>query len=480
MDALDPQKTYNTARELLVRSEPAAAHPLFEQLHQWSIEHKDAHWEAMSARELSNIVRMKDPERAFVLLQQALTIFERLGEMDQVALVHGNLANIFRILSNRDLAIEHYEKAIAMLRIHAGESDLTTALGNYAGMLYEYNLRNQAEEVLTEAVVHARNLPNPSHLVWVLSFSAKELSNDNKMEAAFERANEAYELIDELSDAQMKASVHESLGYINNSAKNYTAAIKHYNQALPHYRSISDYRMLGAIYSYLGSVYMNIQLYDEAEKSILEALSYCHQISDLRSEAGIMSIYGQICFETGKNEESYRHHLRSLELYRNLNHRYMVAVELYSLAEVAFEQDDKLIAEANLKQAIEYGLAINSDLVLVNSYVFDAEIKLGKSDYEGAERSLATAQQYYEILNPSDKDAYIHLVRCRFLYEKSRSNPNLKSEWRNEYAKLIASVDTYSVRQSCFVGRKIIAFRKQIVADGIPEAELSLPQCWLN
>ncbi len=92
------------------------------------------------------------PAETLALLEQALALYERLGDAEQLAANQGRYAIVLDGLERHREALEHHRKAAAVLRRSGNEFALLKVLNNQGWSLSALGYKRQAREALQEAM----------------------------------------------------------------------------------------------------------------------------------------------------------------------------------------------------------------------------------------------------------------------------------------------------------------------------------------
>jgi tetratricopeptide (TPR) repeat protein len=168
---------------------------------------------------------LNDSQQAIEYHQQALPIFQELGDRNSEAKTLLNLGAAYAGLGQHQKGIEYYEQALPIYR--------------------EVGDRNGEAKVLTN-----------------LGVDYGELKQSQK---AIEYSEQALLIYREVGDRRGEAIVLMNLGIAHGNLREYQQAIDYHRQALPIFRDLGDRDNEGFLLASIGSLYAN---YDSPESAI--------------------------------------------------------------------------------------------------------------------------------------------------------------------------------------------------------------------
>lgn len=254
-------------------------------------------------------------ERHLEDFQHALGVFEQRGELH-----HG------------------VQLATALIK-------LTTRLG----LLYS------AHQSLERALHYLAQLDSPPAEIQadLLMEHAGLLYEIHDWEQAWQVAEQALALYEQLNRRTEQAQAHNLLGLIAIHRRDYKNATLHFNLALQSFEEIGQPIWQAVVRNNLGLVAYETGDYDLAETQISEAVQQQRLLGDMRGLAESLTNLGAVSFLKGDYESALRHFSDALRYEIELNNRIGVARCLCNLGETLMQNSEKAPQAARYLLAAE-------------------------------------------------------------------------------------------------------------------------------
>lgn len=256
-------------------------------------------------------------------------------------------------------AIDCYEKAAAILRDHALDTELSQAdvyarltdlyeiAGRYSRLIEVLETRlTLTEDPLQQATIyetwaHACEILGEVERAFELvergqnclsnapeSAPAARLNNRlgalHQRQGAHQKALDNYqrsaEIYTKLNDTIGQATIATSMGRIHYDMSNWDDALQHYQQSLKLFKQARAEREIGKCYNNIGSLLLKIPGADlEAVPDYLEkGIAISRNIGDIRLEGSCLNNLGIYAVRTGSPEQALRYFQQSLEIQQQI------------------------------------------------------------------------------------------------------------------------------------------------------------------
>lgn len=215
----------------------------------------------------------ENPERAEILLQESIALYQQIGDKRGVARVLLELGETASVPSHYTLAVELYTQGLTMYRAlndKWGVSKALTSLGNISRLLREYE---RAKALYDQGLALCRELGDKRGIfdaLWGLGFLAREQMDYERAAAIYD---EAIALTRELNDRYRTAKLLNSLGEMARFQGNYERAGALYNESLALGRELGIWSFIPTVLHNLGYVAFHQGDLQEAARLFREGLA---------------------------------------------------------------------------------------------------------------------------------------------------------------------------------------------------------------
>jgi len=171
-------------------------------------------------------------DRALDFLSQSLKISEKSGDTTSMAAAYNNIGNLYSSLKDEKMALIFYKKAE---KIHAKTNDQEKLSLVYSNLSESYLILNKIDKALKynqlSLEIASKNHDKPGVITSLINISNIyiQVGEYNSAEADL---NEALRLSNLIPDKYTHACIHEAIGRLNISQKEYDEAISSYKEAL--------------------------------------------------------------------------------------------------------------------------------------------------------------------------------------------------------------------------------------------------------
>jgi predicted ATPase len=305
-------------------------------------------WARLTVREAHLGFRRGALERARRLAAQALPVFERLGESQEIAralLVEGSAA---RDLGHVDAA------AVALQR----SLDIAQAA----------NDRLAAARALTG--------------LGVTAFNRGELV---QAQAYFDRS---LVLLQEAGNRDEICVALGNLGMVNVPLGNAEAAERYLRQGLDLARQLNRRLTVVVTLQNLGVLLTHRQDYPAAESHLLESLTLCQEIGSQSHLVRILNDLGYLYTRRGDDQTAQRYYHECLQLAEAIGQQYTILIARFNLAEAAYRSGDFGKAHAELRATLRTALDLNMTAIVLDALAYIAALQAGSEEEQAARQVL--------------------------------------------------------------------------------------------
>lgn len=313
--------------------------------------------------------------------EQALALWEQLGDREQLALTLYWLSPTYLALGDTDAALASYQRMLQLYRDLGDRHSEATALvalgrlhaqrGDYQQALDDYHRALPLWQAANSRAGAAATLNNLGRVYAQLGDRQRALSN----------YRQALALAEQVGSVEGEAATLNNLGQIFAAEGDRPRARAHYQQALDRWLALGKLSQQASTLNNLGFLSAEAGEFRKAEGYYQQALHLWQQAGDRRGEASTLSNLGVAAATAGNLDQAQVYYEQALVLRQAVGERAKEALTRYHLARAARQQGDRPRALAEIRQAV----AIAEDL---RTNIDDPDLRTS---------FFATQQDYYEF-----------------------------------------------------------------------------------
>lgn len=275
---------------------------------------------------------------------EAVHAWQSIGRDQEAARTLTNIGDVYSMLSKYDLALESYEKALAIRRSAGDRTGEIEALNDVA-YAHIYLVHNEkALELLTQALQTLEAGPsepqNNRRMAQTLNNIGEAHYGLSDVQKALGYFNRALALWTAVGDRSGLALAHINLGYCFYDSGDIENALSHYQQALSFRQAIDDRRgealartAIGGVNSFLGEHQLALDSHNEAMKLF-------RVIGDHLGEAAALNGIGRAYEDLSENQIALDSYLRARDIYQQAGKSDYEALSYYYIGRVYRSLDD--------------------------------------------------------------------------------------------------------------------------------------------
>jgi len=293
--------------------------------------------------------------------QQALTIYQNIGNSQAEAKVLEHLGIALKSLGDYQQAIEHYQQSLAIQR-EGSHSALPTG-GDRTPRQQTGDIQGEFQQAMQLAISHFEK-----HLQLMGSIGdrfgeARALANLGKAYASLRNYPQALEYYQKtvviqrnIGDRAGESATLENLGKISESLDLLSQAIAFYQQRLALLEAEGNLDEIPGVLNDLGNACYNLENYQQAIGYYRQGLSIVRELSERANRGQLSETFsglGKAYSALGKTQEAIRYYQNSLALKREVGDRFAEAIVLSNLSQAYSALGEYPQAMTYHQQAIE-------------------------------------------------------------------------------------------------------------------------------
>jgi len=356
----------------------------------------DAFWSAWTLQRCANAYNgLRQFDKAIESLEQASVLVRQIKNQALEANGIYNTGFIYLRKNQADKAIPYFEQARALYREVKDphlEGQSLISLGSAANSLSRFE---KAIEYLEQARTIYRNLKDRLEEGRALINLGSSNNRMGRTETALEHFGQALVIARELKNRFEERNALTSLGSAYGSLGQMEKAVEYFEQTLVISREIKDRNGEAKALSNLGLGYFFLSEYERSIAYLDDALQISRDVNDRTSEGYTLGHLGSSYAGLGQTEKAIEFHEESLAIFREIKNRQMEGNALQLLW-------DAYTAQGRHEKAVEYIQQAIAIFQEVKSRLYEANA-LG-----GLARSYQHLDRYEEAIAYNEQALIIH------------------------------------------------------------------------
>ncbi len=316
-----------------------------------STQSKDPVDEAEALLALSEQQHYDNHVLALQTAQQALLIWQSLGDDDGIARTYAQIGDCYFAQNDLPGAVQNYEEALQIWR------DLNNPQ-QQAGILIQLSYVEIRKGEWSNSILlfsQAQSLIDEENEPFKMGQIANGLGhifNENGLpESALIQYKRALDYLGKTSDTSDDMVTIWALGSTYHLLGNYPEALTHLRQALA--SEAPDSLFAALCNEYLGRVYISMGEHAVALECLQSALTAYTRAGNPLEEARVLGLMGQVYQQQRKPESARRHYRQALASFGGLSDRINQAAIYYALGRLELKTRNYDAAEDYLRQSLE-------------------------------------------------------------------------------------------------------------------------------
>ena len=330
-----------------------------------------------------------DYDTAHNRYQQALAIFEELGDRAGMAATYHQLGILAHDQSDYNTAHTYYQQSLTIkeeLGDRAGMATSYHQLGILAHDQSDYNTANtyyQQSLTIFEALGNRARMATTYHALGVLAHDQSDYDTANTY---YQRALTIFEA---LGDRAGIANTYHQLGILAHDQSDYNTAHTYYQQALTIFETLGDRAGIATSYHQLGILARTRGDYDTAHTYYQQSLTIFETLGNRASMAATYHQLGILARTRGDYDTAHTYYQQSLTIFETLGDRAGMAATYHQLGILAHDQSDYNTAHTYYQQSLTIKEELGDRAGMATSYHQLGILAHDQSDYN-------TANTYYQ------------------------------------------------------------------------------------
>ena len=212
--------------------------------------------------------------------RNAMNIFEKLGDEEGMAIVHGTMATIYKFQGIIDKSLEHYHESLRRKQEYGASKEELALCYLNIGACYSGLLRlEKAQSFYALARSIWEESGNQTKLSYLYNNIGSVYGKKKELDKAREYFLKSLDIREELGDKKGLASTLGNLGNLHEDLNDNESALNFFIRSLELYEEIGNRRGIAYTCGCIGVVYTALGRLDEAEKAVLRGIKISKELS---------------------------------------------------------------------------------------------------------------------------------------------------------------------------------------------------------
>jgi tetratricopeptide (TPR) repeat protein len=348
--------------------------------------------------------------------EDALTIYQEIGNCQGEATSLGNLGVAYNSLGQYKRAIDFHKQHLEISREIGDRQGEANSLGNLGVAYYHLGQYKRAIEFYEQNLKISLEMGDRQGEANSLGNLGNTYNSLGQYKRAIEFHEQSLVISRQIRNRQEEATSLNNLGIAYNSLGDFQRAIEFHEQSLVISRQIRNRQGEAMSLGNLGIAYKSLGQYKRAIEFYEQSLVMKRKIGDRQGEAISLGNLGIACQVLGDLNRAIDFHQQSLVISRQIGNREGEADLLNNLGAIFFINNQLAEAEAALRESIQILENIRSELVNNNHKISILEIQ--STTYRLLQKVLVAQSKFdaaLEISEMSRTRAFVELLQKTLL-----------------------------------------------------------------
>ncbi len=270
------------------------------------------------AKNLSNIGLVYDSlgqyYKAIKYYNEALAIDKKLDQEAGVAIDLGYIGGVYYTWGQYYKAINYYKEALAINKKLGRNTGVATVLNNIGLVYYSWSKHDKAIKYFKKALTIDKKLGLEPEVANSLSNIGLVYVSWNQYDKAIKYFKEALAIARKLGQENTVAVNLSNIGFVYRSWGQYDEAINYYEKALAINKKLRLEADVPAVLNNIGRIYVSLGQYDKAIKYYEKALAFCKILGRKTDIAGTLNNIGMVYDSFGQYRKAIKYYEEAVSI----------------------------------------------------------------------------------------------------------------------------------------------------------------------
>jgi len=374
-------------------------------------------------------LKLESFEEALVYFTKALEIFQNEGFIqDKSFLLYQNIGDVHWNQGNYYEALSAHQTAIELYRQSSDTTAISTFYNNLGKSYLDLSDYPTALNCFQKALRFDLKFANAQNLAKTHNYFGNTYNRLGNYSKAMNHYIDALTIYDSLGDGMGVTAEYFNIGLVFRSQKNYQSAFNYFFNGLRKTHALRLKKFEATAFQVIAEIHLELLQFDSASLSFSKAESLYEELNIKWGIAYIHYGMGMLLLEKGNIKEAQEKFLMALEIREKTGEQKEIAESLIQLGKVALANKELIKADAYLNRGIEI-----SDKIGITKSKMDGVFLLSKlySENGNFKQSNLRLLEYIELkdsLFNEEHSGRLATLLDEYFYIKERDSLKFEQE----------------------------------------------------
>ncbi|MFZ0545646.1 MAG: tetratricopeptide repeat protein [Candidatus Promineifilaceae bacterium] len=285
-------------------------------------------------------------------LETAERFFQQHNQEEELADCYNSLAIAAYYQSDYQTALDYYQMAFDIDKTLSDTEGMIKRLGNMGLVYLQWGQLDQAQNLLEQSLKIARDIKHQEFIANRLSNLGVVVSKRGNQAGALALYKQAVDIDESLGNTQSVARSLGNMGVDYYSNGDYTLALAHWDKAMAMEREMGNTRAEARLLGNISEARQDFGDFEQAERYLALALKMDLTAQHWKEVTRSTGNLAQLYLRQGRFAEAAQWVEPALALARRLSANSLLADNLYTAAQIAYQQEAWQTAETHLQECL--------------------------------------------------------------------------------------------------------------------------------
>jgi CHAT domain-containing protein/tetratricopeptide (TPR) repeat protein len=279
--------------------------------------------------------------KALAYYNQALTLYQILKDRAGEARILTSIGRVYSTLGEKQKALEYYQQALPLRRAVGDRAGEAVTLNNIGAVYSTLGENQKALDYFQQALPLRRAVGDPSGEAITLSNIGKVYDDLGEKQKALDYFQQSLPLSQAVGDRSQEARTLNNIGTVYDALGEKQKALDYFQQALPLFRVVGDRTGESTTLSNIGAVYSALGEKQKALDYYQQSLPIDRSVGDRAGEATTLNNIGRVYADLGEKQKALDFYRQALPLRRAVGDRAGEAATLNNIGGIYDDLGEK-------------------------------------------------------------------------------------------------------------------------------------------
>jgi CHAT domain-containing protein/Tfp pilus assembly protein PilF len=348
---------------------------------------------------------------------QALTLYQSLKDRAGEAITLNNIGAVYNDLGEKQKALDYYQQALPLRRAVGDRTGEATTLNNI-GLVYDtLGEKQKALDYYQQSLPLSREVGNRAGEATTLNNIGHVYSYLGEKQKALDYLQQSLPLSRAVGDRTGESRTLNNIGLVYSDLGEKQKALAYFQQSLPFWRAVGDLTGEAATLNNIGGVYSALGEKQKALDYFQQSLPLSRVVGNRAWEARTLNNIGAVYDDLGEKQKALDYYQQVLPLSRVVGDRQQEAITLNNIGYSLQQQKQPQLAIIFYKQSVNVYETLRGDIKELSKELQKIYTKTVSDTYRRLsdllleQDRILEAQRVLDLLKVQELDDYLQTVR---------------------------------------------------------------------